>query len=398
MKAFISYTKADEKLKIKFRKHLKTTIDKHNLVIFDDHAIKPGETWEKRIWDEFNDSEIIFLLISIDFLNSDFCFNKELKKAIEKHNKKTATVIPVILKSCHWSSIEGLGSIQALPRGGHIIGGKFANQDIAFTEIALHLDAMLHDHKKRKIKKIPNNKNKEYKSTRYKAVFFDLDGTLLREKENKPNFKYSWQLVWSFLGFPDSVRHSYHQEYLNNIISYERWCDITRDIFRENKLKKADFFTIAKDIKLTHNCKLGLKTLRDKNLITVLVSGGIDSFLDVSFKDYGNYFDYVFINKFHYDSMDVLEKIEITNFDFEKKFDAITKVCNEKNIKYSECVFVGDGKNDAATAEMLRQYGGLTIAYPPAGIADSTEIEIKKNNLMKVLDVIFDNSTFQWKF
>ena len=59
---------------------------------------------------------IILLLVSADFLASDYCYDVELKYAMERHEKGHARVIPVILQPCDWDT-SIFAKLQALPKG-----------------------------------------------------------------------------------------------------------------------------------------------------------------------------------------------------------------------------------------------------------------------------------------
>lgn len=106
-----------------------------------DGCIIPGEEWEKQVKENLEKAQIILLLISVDFINSDFCYDVELTRAIERYQAKQARVIPVILKHCDWEETPVgsiyLGDLQALPTDAKPIEDKYwENQDKAFTDIA----------------------------------------------------------------------------------------------------------------------------------------------------------------------------------------------------------------------------------------------------------------------
>jgi len=415
MKAFISYSRQDRVLKDKFRHHLKSIEGKFSLSVFDDGVILPGEEWEKRIWEEFNKSNIIFFLISSYFINSDFCLNLEFKKAIEKHRQGKAIVIPIILSPCGWKNIPCLDKIQVLPDNGHPVRSKkFESQDMAFSNVINGINKTLTalNWKKinpRKTKKPPKPQIDNYIKTKYKAVFFDLDGTLIRGQPSiKPrtgfkgqigyeHFRYSWQLVWEHLGFDDCIRKQYYRQYLNKEIGYQEWCDISNILFRDKGLTKSHFKELSKNVRLTKNCKETLSILKQRGVILSVVSGGIDTFLESVFPDYFDYFNYVFINKFHFDERGILQSIETTPYDFDGKYDAITHICKLHNIKPTECVFVGEGRNDKYAANKLMNEGGLSIGYPSYAISDYVDVELDKDRLDAILDVLFDKVSIQTK-
>jgi HAD superfamily phosphoserine phosphatase-like hydrolase len=395
MKCFISYAHKDHKLKEKFRSHLRPLEESYGLEIFDDKAIQPGENWEKRIWDEFEDSDLVIVLISANFIVSDFCYKREFKRAITKHQNHQVTIIPVILKECAWTSIKELANLQALPDEGRpISGGGFKTIDNGIVNAVNGIKKILLTRKNIKTKsggqKPARPAQSKYKNTSYRAVFFDLDGTLVRGKVGHGSFRYSWQLVWSHLGFDDSIRKYHYQNYIDGVISYDKWCDITRDLFKQKGLSESHFYEIARKVRLTKNCKETLKILKDKGIVTVIVSGGIDSFLKAVFPDYRDYFDYVFINKFHYDPEGVLESIEKTPYDFNGKFEAIEYIRKKYGFKYSECVFVGEGRNDIYAARELSKREGLSIGYPSEHLQDYATHDLWKDRLDALLDIMFD--------
>ncbi len=93
-----------------------------------------GREWEGQIDSNLVDAKIILLLISADFLASDYCYDIEMKKALELHDSGAARVIPVILRACDWHQ-SPFGKLQAVPRDGEAIT-SWNNIDEAFTDVA----------------------------------------------------------------------------------------------------------------------------------------------------------------------------------------------------------------------------------------------------------------------
>ena len=60
-----------------------------------------------------NDAQIILLLVSPDFMASEYCYGIEMQRALERHHSREARVIPIILRHVYWRGI--LGNLQALP-------------------------------------------------------------------------------------------------------------------------------------------------------------------------------------------------------------------------------------------------------------------------------------------
>ncbi|MEM9091136.1 MAG: GUN4 domain-containing protein [Cyanobacteria bacterium P01_F01_bin.53] len=134
---FFSYSHKDEKLRNELAKHLRTL--KRSGIISDwhDRKILPGDEWDHQIKEHLNAAQIILLLISSDFIDSDYCHDVEIDRAMERHQAGEARVIPVILRPCLWE-ITPLGKLQALPKNGTPVTdlGVWRNLDNAFLNIA----------------------------------------------------------------------------------------------------------------------------------------------------------------------------------------------------------------------------------------------------------------------
>jgi TIR domain len=131
---FISYAHEDEIMKDDMEKFLITLKRDNAISVWQDRELKPGADYEKEIMDELSKADIILLLISQDFIASDFIYGKELKYAMERHENRTARVIPVILRKCDWQNLV-FGKLVALPKDGNPVSG-FSDKDEAYTQVA----------------------------------------------------------------------------------------------------------------------------------------------------------------------------------------------------------------------------------------------------------------------
>lgn len=132
-KLFISYSHKDEKLLAKLMTHLSSLIRRGAIEVWCDNNIDPGEKWKREIDENLNDAHIILLLISPDFLDSDYCYEKEMPRAMERSESGEAAVISVILRPCVWEGTPFSG-LQVLPTGGKPIT-TWRNQDEAFANV-----------------------------------------------------------------------------------------------------------------------------------------------------------------------------------------------------------------------------------------------------------------------
>ncbi|MDQ3821602.1 MAG: toll/interleukin-1 receptor domain-containing protein, partial [Acidobacteriota bacterium] len=126
---FISYSHKDEKPRQELIKHI--NILKRQGVVNDwhDRKILPGSNWEDEINEHLNTAQIILLLVSADFLNSDYCYNIEMRRALERHEAGEARVIPIIIRDVDWKDAP-FGKLQALPTDGiPVSSAQWNNRD-----------------------------------------------------------------------------------------------------------------------------------------------------------------------------------------------------------------------------------------------------------------------------
>mgnify|MGYP000311237679 FL=1 len=143
LKIFLSYSHEDENMKNILDKNLVMLKRSDKIDVWQDRAIKAGEVWDEQIRRELEAADIILLLISVDFNNSQYIWNKELKTAMERHERGEARVIPIILRTCEWSEMP-YAKLQALPTNAKPIS-SFTDTDVAYTEVAKGI-RMLVDH------------------------------------------------------------------------------------------------------------------------------------------------------------------------------------------------------------------------------------------------------------
>ncbi len=105
-KIFIAYAREDKPLLQKLRTHLNVMKRQQHCEIFYDGEIMPGETWDERLKAELHTAHIFVLLVTAEFLDSDYVNETELPKMLERRSKGEAEVIAVILKDCLWEYTE----------------------------------------------------------------------------------------------------------------------------------------------------------------------------------------------------------------------------------------------------------------------------------------------------
>lgn len=128
---FFSYCHKDEDLRNELETHL-TMLKRQGIIsTWHDRRITAGSEIDNDISINLESSKVILLLISPYFLASDYCYEREMVRALEKHESKEAVIIPVILHPCDWHS-SPFGKLLATPTDGKAIS-MFANQHEAFA-------------------------------------------------------------------------------------------------------------------------------------------------------------------------------------------------------------------------------------------------------------------------
>lgn len=139
IRIFISYSQKDSSIKDKIKSYLSALSQNYNIYFFDDGDIKVGEKWDDRIQDELENSNIIVMLISPDYLASDYVRNIEIKKVQDKGEKY---VVPVILRDVLWKDIDWLSSYQIFPRNGLPLS-RFSNEEAILLDFSKEVEKIV---------------------------------------------------------------------------------------------------------------------------------------------------------------------------------------------------------------------------------------------------------------
>lgn len=167
---FISYSHKDDALRAELDKHLALLRREGCIELWSDQRILPGSEFDKDISDALESAQIILLLVSADFLASDYCFGIEMLRAMERHDAGEAVVIPVILRACDWHH-SPFKHLNALPSGGRAIA-KWASPDDAFLDVVQGLRKLLAVGKLRGSSSIPAGRPALTGSTGMQAAVF----------------------------------------------------------------------------------------------------------------------------------------------------------------------------------------------------------------------------------
>ncbi|MBV9689657.1 MAG: DUF2225 domain-containing protein [Ktedonobacteraceae bacterium] len=146
LRLFYSYAHADEAWRKRLEVHLGTLKRQGYIAPWHDRDISAGQDWERAVDENLNHAHIILLLISPDFIASDYCYSIEMHRALEQHKAGEAVVIPIILSFVDWQG-SPFSKLQVLPTDGKpIISSHWHNSDEAFTHVAQGIRTAIKKH------------------------------------------------------------------------------------------------------------------------------------------------------------------------------------------------------------------------------------------------------------
>ncbi len=142
IRAFISYSHADEKSLERLHKHL-AMLRREGLDDWSDNKILPGQKFGDQISGSLDNSALFLALLSPDYLASEYCYEKEFQRAQELAAKGSIRIVPIILEPCDWLS-SPFSEYKALPKDGRAIS-EFTNQNIAYMHVVNGLRSVIED-------------------------------------------------------------------------------------------------------------------------------------------------------------------------------------------------------------------------------------------------------------
>jgi internalin A len=143
LRLFCSYSHKDEELRKQFEVHLKLLERRGVISSWHDRLIGAGQEWKDQISENLEQADIIVLLVSADFIASDYCYDIEMTRALERHEGDEARVIPVIVRDVDWSDAP-FHKLQGLPRNGKAVR-LWPDRDAAWRNVVEGIKAAAAD-------------------------------------------------------------------------------------------------------------------------------------------------------------------------------------------------------------------------------------------------------------
>jgi hypothetical protein len=132
-KIFFSYSQHDRPYLDQLLRHMASLRRLEKVAPWTDSDILPGEEWDDAIKSTLAQADIILLLVSSDFLATDYIWKVEITTAMERHEKGEARVIPIFIRSCDWSGMP-FGKLNGLPSKAKPVS-SYVDKDQAWVEV-----------------------------------------------------------------------------------------------------------------------------------------------------------------------------------------------------------------------------------------------------------------------
>src|ERR1700687_492857 len=143
VEVFCAYARADEKWLRQLETHLSGLERQRLISLWHDRQILPGSNWEETIDAHLETASVILLLISADFVASNYCYGIEMKRALERHEANEVRVVPIVVRPCDWQRLP-FASLQALPMDAKPIS-TYTSVDQGWTQVASGLRRVIED-------------------------------------------------------------------------------------------------------------------------------------------------------------------------------------------------------------------------------------------------------------
>ncbi|WP_424494124.1 toll/interleukin-1 receptor domain-containing protein [Salinimicrobium sp. GXAS 041] len=141
MKAFISYSHFDENHLNHLHKHLAQLERDKSLDAWTDNEILAGSKIDEKVAAALLDSDLFLALLSPDYINSNYCYEKEFQKALEMQERDELIIVPIIVEPCDWLNTP-FKKFKALPKDGKAIS-EWSNTNTALLNIIQNLRMLI---------------------------------------------------------------------------------------------------------------------------------------------------------------------------------------------------------------------------------------------------------------
>lgn len=143
-RVFVSYSHKDERQLNELKTHL-SPLERQSLIdTWYDRRIVAGEDFGQKINENLERADLVLLLISADFIASKYCYEIEMKRALERQAEGEARVVPVIVRDVKWKAIPELSNLKVVPKDGKAVH-NWKRKDTAWLDVSDQIETVIKD-------------------------------------------------------------------------------------------------------------------------------------------------------------------------------------------------------------------------------------------------------------
>ncbi len=141
---FISYSKKDAKWLEYLRTHLSFLEREYQFTIWEDSKIEVGADWRDEIKNAISSTKVAILMVSANFISSDFINNEELPALLKAAEEEGAYIFPIIISHCMFSDIDAISKFQTInPPSEPLIIMNEGQRDALFVKVTREVKRVL---------------------------------------------------------------------------------------------------------------------------------------------------------------------------------------------------------------------------------------------------------------
>ena len=143
LEVFLSHAEPDADLLEEMLQHLSPLRRTGQIKISHARSVEFGDRWREQVEARLNSADLIVLLVSAAFIDSDDCWDVEAQRALERHRQGTARVVALLARPCDWAKTP-LRDLPLLPQNRDPVS-SWETRDGAWTQVVQELSRLLEE-------------------------------------------------------------------------------------------------------------------------------------------------------------------------------------------------------------------------------------------------------------
>ena len=143
---FLSYSHKDKTWPKRVATQLGVLEKAGKLTLWSDVLIRAGKDWEQKIHEAMLGARVAVLVVTANYLTSDFVLQAEIPVLLDKHAQDGMTIYPLIARACAWQEVDWIAKLQVRPKDGKPLSSlPLARAEESLSNAATEVLAMLNE-------------------------------------------------------------------------------------------------------------------------------------------------------------------------------------------------------------------------------------------------------------